>query len=66
MGSSKGEVSCCQKLRERVEKKFESVVVKNYVEFWRWQWKIIEKKWQERNQAVQRGLHVCCSYRQTI
>jgi hypothetical protein len=36
---------------ERVELKkssFESVV-KNLVEFWRWQSKMIEKKWQERN-----------------
>jgi hypothetical protein len=28
---------------------FESVVVKKWVEFWRWQSKMIEKKWQERN-----------------
>jgi hypothetical protein len=27
----------------------ERVVVKKWVEFWRWQSKVIEKKWQERN-----------------
>jgi hypothetical protein len=27
-----------------------------------WQSKVIEKKWQERNLAVQRRLHVCCIY----
>jgi hypothetical protein len=37
---------------ERVELKkssFELVVVKIWVEFWRWQSKVIEKEWQERN-----------------
>jgi hypothetical protein len=28
---------------------FELVVAKNWVEFWRRQSKVIEKKWQERN-----------------
>jgi hypothetical protein len=28
---------------------FELVVVKNLVEFWRWQSKMIEKNWYERN-----------------
>jgi hypothetical protein len=32
---------------------FESIVVKNWVEFWRWQSKVIEKIQQERNWAVQ-------------
>jgi hypothetical protein len=27
----------------------ERVVVKDWVEFWRWQSKMIEKKWQERD-----------------
>jgi hypothetical protein len=36
----------------------ELVVVKNWVEFWRWQSKMIEKKRQERNQAVKIRLHV--------
>jgi hypothetical protein len=31
-------------------------VVKNWVKFWRWQWKVIEKKWQERNYTVTRRL----------
>jgi hypothetical protein len=26
-----------------------TVTVKNWVEFWRWQSKMIEKKWQGRN-----------------
>jgi hypothetical protein len=26
---------------------------------------MIEKRWQERNLAVQRRLHVCCSYSET-
>jgi hypothetical protein len=33
---------------ERVQLKkssFELVVVKNWVEFWRWQSKVVEKKW---------------------
>jgi hypothetical protein len=37
---------------ERVQLKKSSiklVVVKNWVEFWRWQSKMIEKIWQERN-----------------
>jgi hypothetical protein len=37
---------------ERVQLKkssYESFVVKNWVEFWRWQSKVIEKKWQEKN-----------------
>jgi hypothetical protein len=34
------------------------VLVKNWVEFWRWQSKVIEKKWQEGNWAVQRKLHM--------
>jgi hypothetical protein len=41
---------------ERVQLKkssFESTVVKNWVEFWRWQSKETEKKWQERNWALQ-------------
>jgi hypothetical protein len=55
MGSSKGAVNCCQKLREiSVEEMFISV---SAVKFWRWQSKAIERKWQERNQAVKRGLH---------
>jgi hypothetical protein len=28
---------------------FERVVVENWDEFWRWQSKVIEKKWQEMN-----------------
>jgi hypothetical protein len=38
----------------------ELAVVK-WVEFWRWQTKVTEKKWQERNYAVQRTLHMFCS-----
>jgi hypothetical protein len=37
---------------ERVQLKkssFELVVVTKWVEFWRWQSKVTEKKWQERN-----------------
>jgi hypothetical protein len=37
---------------ERVQLKkssFERVVVEKWVEFWRWQSKVIEKKWQARN-----------------
>jgi hypothetical protein len=37
---------------ERVELKknsFEWVFIENWVEFWRWQLKAIEKKWQEMN-----------------
>jgi hypothetical protein len=36
---------------ERVQLKNSSFEgdVKNWVEFWRWQLKVIEKKWQERN-----------------
>jgi hypothetical protein len=26
---------------------------------------MIEKRWQERNEAVKRSVHVCCSYRET-
>jgi hypothetical protein len=37
---------------------FELVVVENWVEFWRWQSKAIEKKWQEMNLAVKRRLHM--------
>jgi hypothetical protein len=37
---------------------FESVVFENWVEFWRWQSKVIEKKWYEMNETVQRRLHV--------
>jgi hypothetical protein len=33
---------------------FELVVVENWVEFWRWHSKVIEKKWQERNYTVQK------------
>jgi hypothetical protein len=33
-------------------------VVVNWVEFWRWHSKVIEKKGQERNQAVKRRFHV--------
>jgi hypothetical protein len=46
---------------ERVQLKkssFELVVFKNWVEFWRWQSKEIEKKWQEKNLAVESRLHV--------
>jgi hypothetical protein len=32
----------------------------------RWQSKIIKKNWEERNWAVQRKLHVCCSYSETV
>jgi hypothetical protein len=32
---------------ERVQLKKLRVVVENWVEFWRWQSKVIEKKWQE-------------------
>jgi hypothetical protein len=32
---------------------FERVVAGNSVEFWRWQPKVIEKKWQEMNQKVE-------------
>jgi hypothetical protein len=28
---------------------FERVIVKNWVEFWRWQSKVTNEKWQERN-----------------
>jgi hypothetical protein len=35
---------------------FKRVVVKKWIEFWRWQSKVTEKKWKERNQAVQRRL----------
>jgi hypothetical protein len=31
----------------------------------RWQSKLTGKKWQERNQTLQRRLHVCCSYSET-
>jgi hypothetical protein len=37
---------------ERVQLKkssLERVVVENLAEFWRWQSKVIEKKWQEMN-----------------
>jgi hypothetical protein len=46
---------------ERVQLKkssFELLVVKKCVEFWRWQSKMIEEKWKERNQTVTRILHV--------
>jgi histone H3/H4 len=45
---------------ERVQLKKSSFerVVKNSVEFWRWQAKAIEKKWQERDYAVKRRFHV--------
>jgi hypothetical protein len=33
-------------------------VVENCFEFWRWQLKVIEKKWEETNQIVQKILHV--------
>jgi hypothetical protein len=32
-----------------VEEEFALIIVKNWVEFWRWQLKVIEKKCQERN-----------------
>jgi predicted nucleic acid-binding protein len=37
---------------ERVQLKkssFQRVIIENLVEFWRWQSKVIVKKWQERN-----------------
>jgi hypothetical protein len=34
---------------------FEPVVMK-WAKFWRWQSKMIEKKWQERNYAVQKKI----------
>jgi hypothetical protein len=37
---------------------FELVVVENWVEFWRWQSKVSEKKWQEMNQTVETRIHV--------
>jgi hypothetical protein len=43
-GNSEGAVGC-QKLREF---SWRGVVVKNWVEFWRWQSKVTEKKCQER------------------
>jgi hypothetical protein len=46
-----------------VDEKF--IVVQKWVEFWRWQSKLIQKKWQERNYALKRKLHVCCSYSET-
>jgi hypothetical protein len=45
-------------LNNRHTEEFEIVVVKNWVEFWRWQSKVIEKRCQERNLAVQRRLLV--------
>jgi hypothetical protein len=33
------------------------IVVENWIEFWRWQSKLIEK-WQEMNWTVERRLHV--------
>jgi hypothetical protein len=27
---------------------------------------MIEKRWQERNEAVKRGIHVCCSDSETV
>jgi hypothetical protein len=42
---------------ERVQLKkssFELVLVKNWVEFWRWRSKVTEKNWQENNYAVKR------------
>jgi predicted nucleic acid-binding protein len=42
---------------QRKKSSYESVV-KNWVEFWTWQSKVIEKKWQEMNQSVQRRLYV--------
>jgi hypothetical protein len=48
-GSSKVAVNC-QKLREFNWRRVHlSRVVKDWVEFWGWQSKVIEKKWQERN-----------------
>jgi hypothetical protein len=47
-------------LVERVQLKtslFEGVVRK-WIEFWRWQSKVIENKWQGRNKAVKRRLHM--------
>jgi hypothetical protein len=35
-------------------------------QFERWQLKVIEKKWQERNKTVQRRLHTCCSDSETV
>jgi hypothetical protein len=38
----------CRDVIKGQRRSFE-LVVKNWVEFWRWQSKVIEKKWQERN-----------------
>jgi hypothetical protein len=35
-----------------------TTVVENLVKLWRWQSKVIENKWQERNYTVTRRLHV--------
>jgi hypothetical protein len=48
------QIGCKEALSSRVSNE----VVENWVEFWRWQFKVIEKKWQERNWAVKRRLHV--------
>jgi hypothetical protein len=52
---------------ERIQLKkssFEGVVVENWVEFCRRQSKVIEKKWQERNQAELKEDFMCDLKRQ--
>jgi predicted flavoprotein YhiN len=44
--------------RVQLKKTLSEGIVENWVEFWTWQSKVIEKKWQEMNQSVQRRLHV--------
>jgi hypothetical protein len=47
----------CRAVIKGQRRSFE-LVVENWVEFWRWQLKVIEKKLQETNYAVKRSLHV--------
>jgi hypothetical protein len=45
----------------------EQRIVKNWIEFWRWQSKVIEKKWQERKLGCEKKIsYVILSDRQTV
>jgi hypothetical protein len=55
----------CRWVIKRQRRSFELVVVKKWVQFWRWHSEMIERKWQGRNETVTRRIHVCCSYIET-
>jgi hypothetical protein len=44
--------------RVQLKKNLFELVVKKWVELWRWQSNVIEKKLKERNEAVKRRHHV--------